>query len=92
MKQIRSQYVRDELAKLGIYPNRSTLVPKRTARPRQPEAQPQEPGYYAAMMHVRMVRHGAPDESTWFNVRDAFIAGYKAGLIAGAASNGNGDL
>jgi len=69
-----------ELAKLGAEPK-----PRRSmgrGRPKSPIA-PSEPGYHAAVMHVSMIRRKEDRDSTWFDVRDAYLAGFKAGFTAG---------
>lgn len=85
MKQIKSEYVRAELAKLGVSPK-----PKRApVVRRKQQAEPlRRPGYYGAMMHVRNMRRGDFRSATWFDVRDAYLAGYEMGFLAGATSNG----
>jgi hypothetical protein len=78
--KIRSPYVLGELAKLGAQPRPKR--PPRSGRPPSPIA-PSEPGYHAAVMHVSMTRRKEDRDSTWFDVRDAYLAGYKAGYTAG---------
>lgn len=66
-----------ELAKLGVAPKAT-----RTLRPKSPLLS-SEPGHHAATMHVSIIRRKEDRDSTWFDVRDAYLAGFKAGYIAG---------
>jgi hypothetical protein len=87
VQKVRSPYVLAELAKLGIDPRRSSLVTKRVPKPKKIEFDEREPGYDAAMVHIRQVRATDPRPATWFDVRDAYIAGFRAGQLKGPTSN-----
>lgn len=82
MKPIRSAYVRRELEKMGLSPPvpRDRLVsrPKRAAI--FDHSQPDESLAHMFVMKARKaLRFGAPPD--WFDVRDAFLAGYDAGKV-----------
>jgi hypothetical protein len=79
--------VKAELQKLGKEPKpkRDPLVKR--GRPRKPVAEPQEPGYYGSLMHIKDIRKRDDRPATWFDVRDAYIAGYRAGELAGSTAS-----
>lgn len=79
---IKSQYVKEQLAKLGQVP-REPLV-KRQRKPREITIV-EDPAAHLAGLYVKQMRKGESRDATWFDVRDAYIEGFKAAEVARAA-------
>lgn len=83
--RIKSQYVKEQLAKIGegFETPRQALV-TRQRKPRETKLA-DDPAAHLAGLYVKHMRRGESRDATWFDVRDAYIEGYKAAEVTRAA-------
>jgi len=77
--RIKSEYVKAELAKLGIVRKQNRTRISRAS------GFGDDPGKHLATLYVKQQRKENDRSATWFDVNDAYIAGFKAAEIVRAA-------
>lgn len=75
------EYVRERLAEIGVAPPIKRRARSITKRPKPTTLQNDQLSYFANL-YIRTQRRKKPDcSATWFDVHDAYKAGYEAAQL-----------
>ena len=89
----KSEYARKRLMELGAKPKEKAQAPKpRVPKPTtRPESMIPLSAYADAKRYIETKRRDDPRPATWFDVRDAYLAGFRVGYYEARHSDPTGE-